>query len=221
MKKNYLEEMVASGYSPDRIDSFHRRAMKILARDYFPDRDSRILDTGAGSGHCLLPLADLGYRRLFAADIDPHNRSVFRKQGIDFSCVDFEKDPMQWEDGFFRAILSFHLIEHLSDPDLYLSEVRRTLEPGGIMIVVTPDWRKQYRTFWRDHTHRRPYDKAGLPRLLRCAGFRVERVSPFGAARGVGRLGLWKLWEKLMFTGGDLLVVARKPALECGAVAPL
>jgi len=60
MNKNYLEEMVNSGYSPENIDAFHYIALPYLGQRFFSNKNSRILDVGAGSGHCLIPLKKSG-----------------------------------------------------------------------------------------------------------------------------------------------------------------
>lgn len=63
--QGYVREMSESGYSPGRIDRFHKIGLPYLARRFFPNKDVTILDIGVGSGHCLLPLKKAGYNKLY------------------------------------------------------------------------------------------------------------------------------------------------------------
>ena len=121
-----------------------------------------------------------------------------------------ELDKLPFADDFFQAVISFHVIEHLSDPDNYLTEIRRVLNPGGVFLIVTPDWRKQYKTFWRDHTHKHPYDKESLARVLRAYGFSLYALKSFGTFRGLGRFRLYKIFPGAMFSGIDMIAVVKK-----------
>lgn len=211
---NYLEEMAASGYHADAMDAFHEIAVPYLAEKLFPDKSSVVADIGAGWGHCLLPLKANGYCNLVALDIDDAAKSHFTRQGIAFHQADVEKGSLPLKDNSIDVFLCFHLVEHLYHPEKLFSEIWRSLKPGGLFVVVTPDWRQQVKIFWRDHTHRHPYDMESLPRLLRCFQFDIVWLKRFGVLRGMGRLGLWKYWKSLMFTGRDLIAVARKPDKE-------
>jgi len=42
--------------------------------------------------------------------------------------------------GSVDVALSFHVIEHVDDPLAYLGEIRRLVRPGGIAVVLTPNW---------------------------------------------------------------------------------
>jgi len=210
MRQNYLREMLELGYSPENIDSFHLSSVPYLATKFFPDKETKVLDIGAGQGHCLIPLKQEGYDNLWAADIDSFNKDLFQKNSIQFFQIDIETQPFPVEDDFFGVILSFHLIEHVSDPTNFLKEAYRILKKEGILILVTPDWRKQYKVFWRDHTHVRPYDKVSIARILRCFSFEPFSVTSFGVLKGIGRSNLWRILKNLMFTGQDLIAVSKK-----------
>lgn len=210
MKTNYIKEMQESGYCKEHIDDFHFGALSYLSKMYFPDKASRVLDVGAGQGHCLIPLKNEGYLNLAAIDNDDFNRNYFNKKNIKFYKVDVEKERFPLDNTSFDVVISFHLIEHLLEPDIYISEVWRVLKSRGIFILVTPDWRKQYKTFWRDHTHKHPYDGESLSRLLRCNEFKILKNSPFGVLRGLDRFGLWKFYKELIFTGVDLIAIGEK-----------
>lgn len=210
MDKNYLEEMVNSGYNPENIDAFHYIALPYLGQRFFPNKNSKILDIGAGSGHCLIPLKKAGWQNLWAIDIDDFNKDLFQKSGINFNRLDVEKEKFPYNDNFFDVILSFHLIEHLFNPSNFIDETNRILKTDGIFILVTPDWRKQYKSFYRDHTHIHPYDKESIARLLRCYNLNPIKIKSFGVLKGVGRSNLWKLIKPLIFTGIDLIVVSKK-----------
>ena len=210
-KHQYLQEMAASGYNTDTIDDFHRLCLPYLADRYFPSKDSKIMDIGVGLGHCLLPLKAAGYRNLTAIDYDSFSCERLEQEGIQFFDLDIEVGKIPLQDAMIDGIISFHMIEHLKDPTNLINESFRLLKRGGHCLIVTPDWRKQYKTFWRDHTHVHPYDKRSIERLLCCFGFEIIRIGSFGCMRGIGSSGLWKIWPSLMFTGVDLIAVAKKP----------
>ena len=207
----YLAEMADSGYNPNTIGEFHKLCLPYLGEQFFPEKDSRIIDIGAGWGHCLIPLKLVGYSNLYAVDIDSSARTCLEIEDIDFFQVNIERERIPLEDSYVNVVISFHLIEHLVDPTNFMAESYRILKSGGIFIIVTPDWRKEYKVFWRDHTHVHPYDKESIARIARCFGFETLWLRSFGCLRGIGRSRLWKLWKTLMFTGSALILVARKP----------
>lgn len=202
--------MVESGYRPDEIDDFHRRALPYLGERFFPHKGALIVDVGAGAGHTLIPLSDAGWKNVVAVDRDDFSRRTFEEKGIRFIHADIEHEQLPFEDASYDAFLSFHVVEHLKDADVFFTEAHRVLRPEGFIVLVTPDWRKQYKTFWRDHTHIHPYDKESIARQLRAHEFEIVEISSFGVFRGFGRLQFWKLFPRFMFTGLDLIAIARR-----------
>ena len=51
------------------------------------------------------------------------------------------------------------------------------LKPGGLLLTLTPDWEAQYKTFYDDYTHFRPFTKISLRNIKLAEGF--EDVSVF------------------------------------------
>src|SRR4030088_1416453 len=47
-------------------------------------------------------------------------------------------EPLPFADGEFELVLCAETIEHVRDVQLFLSEVRRVLRPGGGLAVTTP-----------------------------------------------------------------------------------
>lgn len=210
MANNYLKEIAGDNRKISDIDDFHRLFLPYIGNIFFPSKESKILDVGVGLGDCLFPLKEKGWNNFSALDIDDFNKGVLAENGIDFFCLDFEKDRFPSTDDYFDVVLSFHVIEHLANPDNYLKEIRRVLKPGGHFFLVTPDWRKQFRTFWRDPTHVHPYDKESLGRIFKSYEFTDFQIKSFGVFSGLGRTGFWRFFKKLMFTGSNIIVIARK-----------
>lgn len=75
------------------------------------------------------------------------------------------------EDCSFDVVFSKSLLEHLPSPTNMLAESFRVLKPGGVLILMTPDWRTYMLTFFDDYTHVRPYDVVSSCDLLRSVGF--------------------------------------------------
>jgi len=103
------------------------------------------------------------------------------------------------EDGIFDTVWSSEVIEHIFDVPRFLSEVNRVLKPGGLLVLTTPyhgkikniliSMIKFDKHFNPEGEHIRFFDKTGLERCLKKAGFQPISWS------GIGRVpGLYRTW---------------------------
>lgn len=203
--------MAEQGYNPDSIGPFYRIMLPWLLYSNGVRTDEAVLDIGAGQGHGLLPLHSAGWHRLIALDRDGENFDLFHgRYGMETVLCDIGKERIALPDGQVGAIFCFHLIEHLIDPTNLLSETRRVLKRGGKLFLVSPDWRKQVKTFWRDPTHVHPYDKISIARLLRMHDYRCT-IHSWGPRYGFGRIQAYRWVPALGMIGVDMLAVGEAP----------
>ncbi len=103
-----------------------------------------ILDIGCGRGFLLQRVGRQSEpdSRLSGLDISPKLCELARKNnpGAVIVCGDAENLP--FGDNSFDVIFMTEALEHMLDYDKALSEVHRTLRPGGMFIVTVPnrDW---------------------------------------------------------------------------------
>lgn len=99
---------------------------------------SRVMDLGCGRGG----VVELFWRKVrLAAGLDPDPPSLHghRAQGMPVVCGRGEELP--FADGSFDLIVCIWVLEHLRDPEIVFREVRRTLNPGGHFLFLTPNLR--------------------------------------------------------------------------------
>ncbi len=112
------------------------RFYAILTRRY-GQHGTRLLEIGSGMGHLIGSLeADF---KTTALDINHwalvQSRDIAPK--TDLNAGSAEKLP--FADGSFGVVIIKHVVEHLHDPKLAISELGRILSPGGILILATPN----------------------------------------------------------------------------------
>jgi len=180
-----------------------------LFKKYGIEKDKKIVDVGAGPGTHLMILSNVGYKNLTAIDREDYFFNDFLKNGFYCHKRDLNFEPLPFDNGSVDVVWSCLVIAHLESPDNFLKEACRVLKPGGIIFIITPDWSKQYKTFWREPTHIHPYDKTGLSRLLLMYGFEVEIYS-WGSAFGLGRTRIYRWLPWLGLIGGNILAVGVK-----------
>jgi SAM-dependent methyltransferase len=210
--KNYLKEEATNRNvsSESARTPFIKFMYPWLFKKYGVGKDAKIVDVGAGGGEFLMTLSDAGYRNLSAIDRDDYFFDKFRsKFGFDCYKKDINYEPLPFKDESMDAIFNSLVISHLESPDNLLKESYRILRPKGLIFIITPDWRRQYKTFWRDPTHVHPYDKQGISRLLLMYGFKPEIYS-WGSAFGLGRLNAFRLFPRLGLLGEHILAVSHK-----------
>jgi 2-polyprenyl-3-methyl-5-hydroxy-6-metoxy-1,4-benzoquinol methylase len=145
------------------------------------DRGASIADVGCGSGQFLRALAGAGFTNLTGVDRNPRLGAGFAGTPIRF--VARELEPNFDLGGRFHTIIMNYVLEHFLDPLGVLAGCRAALEPGGRVVVMTPNvdaW--AHRLFGRSwsglhaprHTHL--FNTRTLARASEKAGFGRAKV---------------------------------------------
>lgn len=79
----------------------------------------------------------------------------------------------------FDTIFSKSFIEHVSDPKAYLEWCNSLLVDGGRVITLTPDFEVNFKTFYDDYTHVKPFTKVSLRQVLEASNFADVSVFKF------------------------------------------
>jgi ubiquinone/menaquinone biosynthesis C-methylase UbiE len=128
------------------------------------------LDLGCGDGRLT---AALDARELTAADVSPVALERARRRLPGARLVELEPDEaLPLEDNSFDLVLCAETIEHVRDVQLFLSEARRVLRPGGELALTTPAARLG-RPEDPLSPHLRRFTRASLARVLDGLGFEV------------------------------------------------
>lgn len=107
--------------------------------------DHIVLDLGAGRGGQLDGPVDIikslatirgKVARLHGCDVDD---AVLENPYLDEARVFGAGEPLPYEDASFDLIYSDWVIEHLEDPQRFVSELKRILKPGGWFCARTPN----------------------------------------------------------------------------------
>lgn len=118
----------------------HEAAYRFTRSLVAAQRDTgRIVDLGAGSGYGSRSLAG-GNHQVVGLDRvvpDPLPPTTTGAPGASFVVGDLLALPLRRRS--FTWLVSFQVIEHLSDPHSYLATAAQLLEPGGTAILSTPN----------------------------------------------------------------------------------
>jgi SAM-dependent methyltransferase len=171
---NYLETVYfAEEYGKDEYpqklcDYLYERYFEDYARAHAGEK-LKLLDIGSGKGNHLV-----GFSRhnIEGYGIDKREECVEILDYFDIRECDMEKDSLPFEDNTFDFIFSKSVIEHVYNTDNFLDESYRVLKPGGIMVLMTPDWRSQKNYFWDDYTHVKPFTRKGFQNSLKLKNFK-------------------------------------------------
>lgn len=109
----------------------------------------RLLDVGCGSGVFAARMRSLGWD-VTCVEPDPAAAAVAHDTfAVPVHCGTLETAELP--DASFDAIALGHVIEHVPDPIATLMECRRLLEPGGVLVAVTPNIRSLGRRVFGRH----------------------------------------------------------------------
>ena len=167
----------------------------ILLEQVPRDPDLKILDVGAGKGYLSLFLKKWCRCEVHALDLRSYDEwEVLKKEGIRVEECDVERERFPFENETFDCVVCSEVLEHLlHSPSHMLSEIRRVLRRGGVLVLSTPNAVRlevrlkvllgkelcHYRSFYASppsDRHNKEYTLSEVRELLSEHGFRVERI---------------------------------------------
>jgi SAM-dependent methyltransferase len=139
---------------------------------------ARILDAGCGSGRNMVELQRYG--TVTGIELSPTSVALARERGVG-EVVEGSVLELPFAEGSFDLAVSLDVIEHLEDDRGALRELRRTVAPGGALLVTVP----AYQWLWSAHDeinhHHRRYNSRMLLEAATATGWRCELTTHFNS----------------------------------------
>jgi len=129
---------------------------------------AKVLDIGCGNGRFLMTAP----KNVQAEGIEIIESEIKKclEKGLKVKKVDIEKSaPFKKES--FDGISMSHIIEHLNNSQEVLKKIKSIMKKNGKLMILTPNFSACYKKFYDDPTHKRPFTKQSLFRILYDAGF--------------------------------------------------
>ncbi len=154
-----------------RYPLFHVIATTLVEK-YNP---SSVLDLGCGKGHLVHAFNELGVES-FGVDVSEYaiNHSPESVRARLFK-ADLVSEALPFQGKRFDMITALGLLEHLKDVDHTICEMKRVLQPGGILFIRTPKRSVEMVNSMfgiSDPTHINVHPRAYWVRTLEAQGFR-------------------------------------------------
>jgi ubiquinone/menaquinone biosynthesis C-methylase UbiE len=110
--------------------------------------------------------------------------------------INFEIDKFPNIDNSVDHVVTNSVIEHIYNPNNFLSEIKRILKKNGNLIIVTPNFRFSYKEFYDDPTHVKPYTEESLKKILEMYEFYDIKILPWFVKKPKI---YWKIPKKFFF----------------------
>jgi len=134
----------------------------------------QILDVGCGTGANLEMLAEFGEAE--GVDVSAEALSFCQERGLRNVKLG-EAEALPYDAESFDLVTGLDVVEHLDDDLAGLQEMRRVLRRGGRALVFVPAFMFLWGVQDDVSNHRRRYTLPGLKRVVREAGFEIERAT--------------------------------------------
>lgn len=141
---------------------FHNHAWHLLHEiiKLIPDNTESLLDVGAGTGIAAAVIGAV-YPDIYVmvSDVEESSKEHWKKRGIDGLISKNEKSP--YDDSVFDFVMSSHVVEHVNDPILFVSEMIRVAKKR--VVIVVPDGDCHF------YDHKTVYDRTNFKKVLEAA----------------------------------------------------
>lgn len=117
-----------------------------------PERKgARVLDVGCGVGQVVARLTEAGFE---AHGVDVSEPSIARARKFCENCIVYDGSRLPYPDNHFAVAGALNVLEHVEEAEGFLRDVVRVVEPGGRVVISSPNFMRA--VGWHDyHPHMR------------------------------------------------------------------
>jgi len=126
--KSYKDESIITNHKKDEL------RMRNKLQDIPSIQNNRILDIACG----ISTFGKMFGNHVYGIDANAQAVKVAKKNGIKATLGNVE-GKWSYPNNYFDVVIASHIIEHLVNPDHLLSETKRVLKTGGLLIIATPN----------------------------------------------------------------------------------
>ncbi|MDE3067166.1 MAG: class I SAM-dependent methyltransferase [Verrucomicrobiota bacterium] len=98
---------------------------------------ARILDVGCGVGQVVRRLTDRGYE---AYGVDVSEPNIVRAGRLSHRCQMYDGRHLPFPDAHFDSAGAFNVLEHVEEPEAFIRELVRVVQPGGRVVLSSPNF---------------------------------------------------------------------------------
>lgn len=159
-------------FDPGRLKVW--RAITEYIQPYI-GKNKTVLDLGCGYGDFI---NQIQAKKKYGLDLGPDVKDYIDKE------VQFINKPStsleEVTTNSLDSVFSSNLFEHLdrSDIDKTMKGIKRCVKVGGTLILVGPNFRYAYKSYFDDYTHKTIFTHVSLADLMQEYGFKPVKVMP-------------------------------------------
>ena len=142
--------------------------------------NKRLLDVGCGTGHFIDYCQQHGWQ---VNGVEPND--IARTQAEDKTKIIIQHDLSEIVDASYEVITLWHVLEHLSDLEQTMNQLKSLLAPGGVLIIAVPNFDAYEATvfdeYWAAYDvprHLYHFNRKALAQLSKKHGLKIVRTYP-------------------------------------------
>lgn len=144
-----------------------------IIRKYFK-KNIKILDVGAGIGLITEKIKEAGYKKIIAADASSDSLEILKNKGIKTLKLKLPEVEIKSK---YDLILLLDVIEHVSDDQKTLINIKKILNKNGKIIITVPAFKFLWSKKDEEYGHFRRYTKKELRDKIKRAGYQIDYLS--------------------------------------------
>ena len=97
----------------------------------------RVLDVGCGAGQVVGRLTEAGYE---AHGVDVSEPNIAKAKRFSDRCQFYDGRHLPFPDRHFASVGALNVLEHVEEPEAFITELVRVAEPGGSIVISSPNF---------------------------------------------------------------------------------